>query len=422
MSFVHFLTGLLELNKYHDFLIDYNNFVIMNAGVAVPTRSGTNVPKFSIPPSYKGRHTPLLEKRLEEQSLPSKEQSSSGSRISMSSSCGPSFLCNLSGQSRSQHRTSVQISNQKKTDENGIFYDPGLQSGMTLKHIPYTTSPYGFPVLQKPASWTIDESMFHVDESGGHNHRFTRHRSNAFNCGLSTASTTTTIVPKAKKARSSSAPCSMLIRRKSELKASEVDRQMISLRVRQGRNSAPVVYSNLSESGTKKSGSASASSNQRPHQIMFSSTCTADKIYVDPHSVCLPSNPTFLHQVETRVCVWLAAYDKRPIFCRKQFTSWMPEIGDKTTHFDGNGMTFKLYQTKSSNLFIHFKVISRYNNMKGRSTMRTVGKVVVPLTCFERPRYHVTRLLEATPKVRLNALVQYEVELVFKAKIPHNAH
>ena len=362
----------------------------------VPKRQ---IQSFVIPPRYQGRHSnpsqmdkhvPKLTKNLKHE-----EQSTEEGCLINSNN----FLCNLSGRSKSRNRVLVKVCDKKihgDVDKDDFFYDPGLSPGMTLKHIPLTTSAYGFPTLDAPATWMIDEALFHKNDN---NLAVNRQRCNAFRSpkpksrshshigfirsdnGNHTAS-----APDLRQRQSSPS----IMRKKSSIAANDIAGcQYLNSSTGSGRKPSPVVYSNLKES---YKGCHLVNQERETHTINLSCHIKEDGvIQVTIHSVCIPSNVSIN---ETRVCVWIGSHNRKHLRSRK-FSKWMPSVCDKTNVLFGDNIEFR----NPSNLadkYLHFKVMSR---QQGKRTCHRVGRVTVPIPNQGKTLARSTRILEATPEV-----------------------
>ena len=381
-----------------------------------PLISKQQVPQFVIPPRYQGRHlkkNSLLLEKVTDQFTDVKSNE---------------FMCNSSGQSTSQNRHLIRVHNQKICESSSgkpLFYDPGLSSGMTLKHVPMTTSSYGFPMLEAPACWKIDEAMFHQNKNS---YNSNRKRGDAFNCaGFKTNSRHSLSVPSGEtngpqmstRAHGQRNSCPALIRKRSTIAANDIGRndttghqkrfscpsvthrnsttaatdieqnQLLNssvLAAPSAKRPAPVVYSNL-----KKDVICSPVEEQiSSHSIDFSCSVTTEGIIqVTIHSVHIPSNPSVN---ESRVCVKISNPNIIHFRSRK-CSKWTPSASDEILF--GDKLEFK-HPSKSADKFLHFKVMSR---KQGTRACRGVGSVMIPIPDRKQTLKRFTRLLEATSEV-----------------------
>ena len=298
------------------------------------------------------------------------------------------YLCTFPDD-RSNACTTMPIkisSYRRRRSSNNILYDPGLLAtvGMDLKHMKRTTTPYGFPILEKPAIWSIDESIFFADQTNTEKSRSSPPQS-----------------PQSIKKDASQDSLSNSGNNRSGRRGA-----LASFPATLGRSARcfPVVYTNLksdttaaavanskSSSSVAKESSASSTTTASHRRIQISCETSERNVNVTIHSVCIPSRQMGW---EFRVEVWIGNYGRNS-WCRKQATKWMPQICfvKTQTYLFGETMVFA---KRSSSLCLYFKVTARRQCNPLISRWQQVGTVAVPLREPDSPLFYVTRLLENT--------------------------
>ena len=295
----------------------------------MPLMLKQQVPPFVIPPRYQGRHM------KNSSSLKQREEVTNNLKEKNATIKSNAFMCNLEGQSRSQNRHLVNVYNQKMLESSTgkpLLYDPGLSLGMTLKHIPFTTSQYGFPMLRESASGQADEAVFHQNTIT-YQHR---KRSSAFSCSNGKTRSLTILKSPDERRMSPTSPlqrvsCPVFIRKKSTIAANDI-RSSQDVNSSSSKGPSRVVYSNLKEDKICSEEQVS------PHTIEFSCIGTPEgTIRVTVHSVCIPSNQD---SNESCVCVWIGSLNKKYLRS-KQYTKWMPSAFDKMSVLFGDDKEFE---------------------------------------------------------------------------------